>query len=172
MDPQSAQPQIPIVTVKSPSNFFNKTLLICVTSLFVGFILGIITWAVLPFGKTEVTVPPSRTVSKIDESKLPVSIELLTNPIVYEWRGSVFGKITKKDEHTFTLVDEKNNTITITDIPPNGSIFKTTFINKADKLSKPLSLKDIPVGSTLRGEFFVWKTGPNIPVGSLFFKEK
>lgn len=171
MDFQSTQSQIPVVPVRSPSNFFNKTLLICITLLFVGFILGIITWAILPFGKTDVTLPPSRTVSKIDESNLPISLSLLTNPIVYEWRGSIKGKMTVKDEHTFALIDDKGNSITITDLPPNGGVFKTIFLNKSDKPSRPLSLRDIPLGSVLRGEFFVFKDGPNTPVGSLFIKE-
>ncbi|MBI4066933.1 hypothetical protein HY407_01005 [Candidatus Gottesmanbacteria bacterium] len=171
MDFQPAQPPIPDVPLKAPSNFFNRTLFICITALFVGFMLGIITWSILPFGKTEITTSSPLPISKINESKLPISLELLTNPIVYEWRGSVRGKITNKDESTFTLTDDNGNSIRITNQAPNRGVFKTIFSNKGEKMGKPILLKDIPIGTKLEGDFFIFRDDPNTPVGSFFLLE-
>lgn len=178
MDYQSIQPKTPIVPIKSPFNPFNKTLFIYLMVLLVGFFLGFVSWYIVPFGKpsilpqkTTVSVPISSPKPTNDESKLFISLSLLTNPIVYQWHGSVEGKMTKKDEHTFTLVDEKGNNITITDLLPNGDVFKTMFLNKDDRQGKPISLKDIPVGSIIRGGFFIFKGYPNIPIGSEFVKK-
>lgn len=144
-----------------------------------GFILGLISSSIiLPFGKlpifspqiAKVTAPPPSSKPAIDESKLPISLALLTNPIVYEWRGSVKGKITKKDEHTFTLIDDQGNSITIADKMPSGDIFKPMFFDKSN-IRKQIYLKDIPVGNVLLGDFFIFKGGPNTPVGSSFIKQ-
>ena len=170
MNGQSAQQNPSILTQPpvKPIRSVNR-IIIPIVTLLLGFFLGAITLSVLPFGKlpfftslqkTTVTSPSSLPKPTIDESRLPISFLLLTNPIVYEWRGSVKGKITKKDEHTFTLVDDKSNTITITDLPPNGGVFKTRFFNKINEDQKLTSLKDIPLGSSLWGDFFIFKGGP------------
>ncbi len=165
MNGQSAQPlNKPII---------NKLLLILsIATLLLGFFLGIFTSPLLPkkVPVPVVTVPSPSPKSAIDESKLPVSLALLTNPIVYEWRGSVKGKITQKDDHTFTLVDEQGSSITISDKMPSGDKFKAMFFDKSS-INKQISLKDIPLGSVLLGDFFIFKGGPNTPVGSSFIKQ-
>lgn len=180
MDGQSVQPEDPVVIVRSPSNLLNRKIFIYVAILLLGVFLGFISWSILPFGKSSVIPSPQKTKVAlpslspkpgIDESKLPVSLALLQNPMVYEWRGSVKGKIIKKDDHVFTLVDEQGNSITITDIPPYGGVFKTRFFKKINEDQKLISLKDIPLGSIMLGDFFIFKGGPNTPVGSVFVKE-
>lgn len=142
-----------------------------------GFSLGFYTTSIFPVNNTptsssqkEFTLSSTPPKPSFDESKLPISLSLLTNPIVYEWRGSVKGKLTKKDERTFTLVDEVGNSIAITDTTASGAKFKTMFFDKADQ-TKQISLKDIPLGSILLGDFFIFTGATNTPVGSMFIKQ-
>lgn len=122
--------------------------------------------------KTTVALSPTPKPAA-DNTKLPISLSLLKNPIVYEWRGSVKGKIVKKDKHTFTLADDKGNSITISDIMPSGDIFKTMFyLHGNGNTLISASLSAIPLNSVLRGSFFIFKYGPNSPVGSDFIIQK
>lgn len=179
MNGQSVQPENPVVLAKSPSNPPNRRIFIYAAVLLLGFFIGSITWSVLPFEKlpffsspqkTKVAQPSPAPKPALDESKLPVSLALLQNPIVYEWRGSVKGKMTQKDDHIFTLADEGGNSITISDKMPSGDKFKAMFFDKSS-INKEISLKDIPLGSILLGDFFIFKGGPNAPVGSSFIKQ-
>lgn len=124
--------------------------------------------------KNQIKIPTISQPSpqKIDESKLPISLSLLTNPIVYEWRGSVEGRLIDKKEHFFTLTNDSGKSITITDIAPTGDIFKTVYYEKTKLKWKEISLNDIPIGSNLLGDFFIFKGGKNTPVGSSFKVEK
>lgn len=175
MNGQMPQPDNQVTIVKSSSSIFKSAIAIPIITLLLGFGLGFLAKSILPLNKTPAAPTQKATLSStpkpsIDESKLPISLSLLTNPIVYEWRGSVEGKLTKKDEHAFTLLDDQNNSITITDKMPSGDVFKTVFFDKSNS-NKQISLKDIPLGSTLLGDFFIFKGGPNTPVGSSFIKQ-
>ncbi|MDP3998113.1 MAG: hypothetical protein Q8P89_00660 [bacterium] len=174
MDIQSAQQEN---SIPLSISLIKKTLPV-ITLLF-GFFLGLLVWPILPFGNLSVPPPPPETnvalpspsaKPTIDESKLPISWSLLTNPIVYEWRGGVKGKLISKNEHDFTLVDEQGNSITITDKMPSGNVFKPMFFDKSN-ISKQISLTDIPLGSILLGDFFIFKGSPNTLVGSSFIKQ-
>lgn len=167
----------PTILARPSNNPLNRKTFIYVAVLLVGFVLGFISSSVLPFGKpfspaqvAKVTPPSPTPKPSIDESKLPISLALLTNPIVYEWRGGVKGKMTKKDDHTFTLVDDQGNSIIITDKMPSGDIFKPMFFDKSN-ISKQIFLKDISLSSVLLGDFFIFKGAPNTPVGSSFIKQ-
>lgn len=176
MNGQMPQPDNQVSVVKSSSSILKSAVVIPVIILLLGFGLGFLVKSILPLNKTP-TVPTQKTTLSstpkptIDESKLPISLSLLTNPIVYEWRGSVKGKLTQKDEHTFTLVDDKGNSITITDTTSTGAIFKTMFFDISNKSKQESSLSATPVGSILFGDFFIFKNGPNTPVGSSFTKQ-
>lgn len=158
-----------------PENQMNrpkKPIFIMVVVLVLGYILGFITNTLTDI---QINVPFLPKKPTIEESKLPVSSSVLTNPIVYEWRGSVKGKLTKKDEHTFTLVDNKGNSITITDTNVKGERGNIRFLDKVDDKAladtKVTTLSNIPIGSVLLGDFFIFKNGPNIPVGSMFTRQ-
>lgn len=167
MNGQPVQSGNPIILTKHPFNWINKQVIIYIGILLLGILLGFGAKTIINPQKTNL---PLSSKPVIDESKLPVSLALLTNPIVYEWRGSVKGKVTKKDDHTFTLVDDKGNNITIIDKMPSGDIFKAMFFDKTN-INKQLSLKDIPLNTILLGDFFIFKGGPNTPVGSSFIKQ-
>ena len=159
------------------NSIFNNIVFMTAVTLILGFGLGFVARSFLSSNTTQAPssqktlVPsPTSTKSTIDESKLPISLTLLTNPIVYEWRGSVQGKLTKKDEHIFTLVDDQSNSITITDKMPSGDLFKAMFFDKNNS-NKKISLEDIPLGSILLGDFFIFKGDSNTPVGSSFIKQ-
>lgn len=147
--------------------FTNRVFLVLLT-LIIGFDTGILVYPVIFHPKTNTSTIPAK--STIEESKLPISLSLLTNPIVYEWRGSVKGKLIRKDEHSFTLVDDEGNNITITDTLSTGDRFKTMFFDKTNK-NKEALLSAIPIGSALLGDFFIFKGGPNTPIGSIFTKQ-
>jgi len=152
--------------------------------LTLGFVAVFLFGATLSFGFVYLKILPKLSDSQTSSQKcnqalekmvpaesLPVDDEILTNPIVYEWNGGVKGKIVNKDAHTFTLEDEKGNKITITDIIPTGEIFKTIFRAAPDKdgNSKVIPLSEIPIGTTLRGNFWIFGTGKKVPVGGMFF---
>lgn len=152
------------------------TFLLPIFTLFLGLIIGIIASRLMtPSQKIlpQETLPQQNVKPQINlTTDLPISLRLLQNPAVYEWRGDVNGKVIAKDEHTLTLEDQKGNKITVTDLLPNGSgIFKTIYLKYLKKTgSRPieLTLKDITLGTMLKGEFFVFKNFPDTPIGSSF----
>lgn len=176
------------------SGLFKTSVIIPLITLFLGFSLGFYATSIFP-----VNIPTSSSQKEfilssipskptIDESKLPISLSLLTNPIVGQWRGYVQGKLTKKDgrtlalvdnqgkpikkdEHTFTLVDDKGNSIIITDITPSGDKFNTIFYDISNKKKEEASLSAIPIGSILSGDFWIFKGGSNTPVGGMFTRK-
>lgn len=177
------------------SGLFKTSVIIPLITLFLGFSLGFYAISIFPVNNTptsssqkEFTLSSVPSKPTIDESKLPISLSLLTNPIVGRWRGYVQGKLTKKDErtlnlvdfqgnpikregHTFTLADDKGNSIIITDITPSGDKFNTIFYDVSNKKKEEASLSAVPIGSYLSGDFWIFKGGPNTPVGGMFTKE-
>lgn len=158
------------------SNSLSKVI-IFVFVLLVGVVLGLGSAYFLSGQKqTEnIQAPPNiqaptseDSTPRVDEKKLPISLELLQNPIVYEWRGSVEGKLVSKSDHTFTIEDQKGNKISITNITSTGEIFKTLFYKISDGGTVKISLNDIPLGATLRGDVWIFKGGKNIPIGGSF----
>lgn len=112
--------------------------------------------------------PASPSKQIISEDELPIGIDLLKNPIVYQWRGSVEGTLIAKDEESITL-SSKGAKITIPLYAPSGKR-RTPFNNSKGEVD----LKDIPLGTNLRGDFFVipWPNDKNKIVGSLFTVEE
>lgn len=102
--------------------------------------------------------------------EFPIAVDILKNPMVYEWRGSVEGTVTKKDDKSIILEkDGKSITVTI-DLNPNytGTKFFTgRGVNKNEK-AKTLSIDEIRIGSYLRGDFFVFPHKKNEMMGSSF----
>lgn len=168
---ESPQQAVPATVEKQGISFPKiEKYLIFFGVLILGFILG---FASKTFLLPQKDSPLVATKPAFDESKLPISMSLLTNPVVYEWRGGVKGKMTKKDEHTFTLTNDQGQSITISDTTISGDKFNTLFFDTIKDKTKPSSasavlLKDIPLNSILEGDFFVFKNGPNIPIGGMF----
>ena len=166
MDP-SVQQEPNIIKI-GRQNLNILSILLPFFTLLVGLELGLFTSRII------FPAPPQQSAPtpQITKSDLPISLALLKNPIVGDWRGNVTGKVIAKDEHTLTLEDDKGNKITVTDLMPSGSFtFKTMFLKYSKKTnSRPieLTLKDISLGTMLRGEFFVFKNFPDVPVGSQF----
>lgn len=167
-------PELPSVIVNKES--WNKSRLVFLTLviLLVGFLLG---FGANRFLLSKKTQAPISTIAQplpqnIDESKLPISLPLLLNPIVYEWRGSVKGKVVAKEQYSFTLEDDQKNRIIITDRTPSGGLFRTAFFKKSGSTWKEASSSAVSVGSNLTGEFFIFKGGKNTPIGSAFWIDK
>lgn len=161
--------ELPSIVVNQTNNK-SKLIFLVLIVLLLGFLLGFYTnnLFVNKVQQVEKIVsPPAQP--QIDESKLPISLSLLQNPIVYEWRGSVKGRVIAKNEHLFTIEDDKGNQIIITDKSPSGDIFDTAFLKKSASNWKTASSSAMSVGSNVRAEFFIFKAGKNVPVGSIFW---
>lgn len=167
MDNQSLQQQDQITSSKLTNSSPRKTIVIFICAILFAFVIGFISRPFIISTKT-VSLTPQKSV--IDESKLPISLALLTNPIVYQWTGSVRGKLIEKNEHNFTLADDQNHNIIITEIMPSGDKWNVLFFDKTNKM-KEASYSAIPIGSTLLGDFFIFKGGSNTPVGGTFVKQ-
>lgn len=137
--------------------------------LLVALLLGIVLGLGLSFlllGQKQGTQTPVASVSELESS---ITIDLLKNPIVYEWRGSVTGVLIDKTEHTFTLEDAEGNRITITNKLPSGEIYKTIFVRTLPSgETEDISFNDIPIGTTLRGEFWIFRGAKDVPIGGTF----
>lgn len=123
------------------------------------------------FRKSPAPPAPAPVASKntLEEENSPIALDILQNPLVYEWRGSVEGILVAKDEKSITL-EKDNQKITISvDLNPDYTGTKF-YSNKPTKDLKAPSLKleDIPIGSYLRGDFFVFNHQKNEMVGSSF----
>lgn len=161
--------ELPSVVVNQTKNK-ARLIFLMLFVLLVGFLLGLGAKSSLFKNLDKTILPPPQP--QIDESKLPISLSILQNPLVYEWRGSVRGKIIAKNEHLFTLEDDKKNQIIITDKSPSGSVFRTVFFKKSANKWKEASSSAVSIGDNLRGEFFIFKGGNNTPVGSAFWVEE
>lgn len=100
---------------------------------------------------------------EISEEELPIGLELLQNPIVYQWRGSVQGKVIAKGEHSLTLENDKGNKINLTDKVPSGEIFRTVIIKNGNRVS----FMDLDYGDRIVGEFWIFPGGKNTPVAGV-----
>lgn len=175
MSEESMSQEKPVVTTTSDSILSSK-LLIYALILLVGILIGYFSYSMLPFGKSTVvstpqslnTTPSNPSQPSITEDKSPVSISLLTNPIVYEWRGSITGKLTTVNPDSYVIKDDKGNSITLFYKTPSMDPWKTVFLQSDGKEWKDTTLGAISIGSTLRGDFFIFKDSPNTPVGNSF----
>lgn len=169
MDDQLSQPTNP--TSNSPIIYIFVGIIL----LIAGFTLGFIIKPIInpqTTNEPQATNAPLSQKSTFNESQLPISLNILQNPLVYEWRGNVRGKLIAKDQNSLTLEDKTGNKLIITNKTASGSIFKTVFFKKSGSAWKEASSSAISVGNNLRGEFFIFKDGNNTPVGSAFWVEE
>lgn len=178
MDEQQAEVQAAPMTDKSKNRSLKiEKYLIFFVILIVGFVVGVVTRPFLPpqlLGLRQQIVAEEPTFNQL---KLPVSISLLSNPIVGQWRGDVKGKLTKVEGNTFTLTDDKGNSITITNKMASGEIFRTLFYDPINVKVKSSTRSAVPIGniptdSILEGDFFVFPNAPDVPIGGMFTRIK
>lgn len=158
----------------SPTPFYKKKLFL--VFLFIAILI------LIPLGfyifKTyflKAPAPKPTEVSSeaaIKAEELPIALDILKNPMVYEWRGSVEGTLVAKDDHSITLADDQNHTLTITVIPSTDVIYGTKFHKREtkDKVEQFVNInhQDIPMGTKLRGDFFVAAREKDKKIGSSF----
>lgn len=159
--------------------FYKNKLLIILAVIFLQVIYTFILLNISKINSksqdTEQTVSaPSEKMISGDE--LPIGLSLLKNPIIDQWRGGIEGVLIAKDEKSITLSNKiKNSEITIPLNAPRSegdkpmTVFHSLKLANAGKNSQ-VELKDIPVGTYLRGDFFVipWPDDKNKIVGSSF----
>ncbi len=173
MDENTAQPQV-IYTAPTP---WYKRKLLWILGLFLILIPASFYLYKIYFLKNPAQTPvqqPTQVQSEpsIKESELPVAVNILQNPMVYEWRGSVNGTLTAKDDKSITLTDDQGHSIIIPITPSSEKITGTVFYKRETKNNKPqygpISYMDIPLGTKLRGDFFVGGKEKNRIIGSSF----
>lgn len=122
--------------------------------------------------KQSTTVPVATSSASIKEEDLPITLNILKNPAIYQWTGSIEGTLTDKDDTSLTITTKDNHSITIPlDLNPNGTKF---YNNKPEKdlKAKSLTLEDIRIGSKIRGDFFIIPNKKNeIHAGSFIILE-
>lgn len=97
---------------------------------------------VQPEGKTEAPT--------VTQEELPISLSLLKNPIIHQWRGLVKGTLVAKDEDSITIKDEQGNSLNIPLRVPPAEKDNALFFDGTTEIS----LSDIPIGTKLAGDFF------------------
>ncbi len=107
----------------------------------------------------------------VSEKSLPLSSSILTNPLIYQWKGELAGAVSAKTDKSFTLTS-KGSSLKVTYIKGYTSIYDVPSQNE-------ISLNQLAIGTLLRGE--VWITSkagvgftavPNDPVGGVFYVDK
>lgn len=99
--------------------------------------------------------PPPTATNALEETDSPIALDILKNPAIYQWTGSVEGTVEAGDNTSITIVTKNNHSITIPiDSSPNGTKF---YSNKPGKDSKAqsLTINDMRIGSKVRGDFFI-----------------
>lgn len=150
-----------------------RTFLYPLLTLFLGLVLGLGT-NLFFFLKQQQPLPQLPAPSQITaEANLPIGLALLKNPIINQWRGGVEGVLVAKDEDSFTIKDDKGNSIKIPirisfDFRPGMTIFYDFTAAKKPGETTAVPLKDIPLNSRLRGDFFVLPQDKNEIVGGTF----
>ncbi len=168
----------PTVLIKTPGNILNNKFLIWPVILLVGIFIGFFLFSIFAAGKPTTPSSPlskqpvinssSSSAQPAIQSYFPISTSLLTNPIIYEWQGSIEGKLVKVNPDSYVIQDNKGNNITIFYKTPSGGIWKTLFFNQTTAGAKLITINQIPIGTTLRGSILILKGGPSTPIGSSF----
>lgn len=158
-------------------NYLKKSLL-PLTTLALGLILGFSVAKIAPPPLSEVSFKNQRETPGprlVTEGELPIRLDLLQNPLIYEWRGSVRGELISKEEEWITLQDKDRNTLIVPLRSASGQPIMTTFFAVKPEPSGPedsrqVELEEIPLGITLIGDIFAGMDGDrNRVVGGSFY---
>lgn len=153
-----------IVKPENPLSNFPKPLLIGALIL----ILATVAFVSYFLGSTTKSQPVSEEQKEamIKEADLPLPASILQNPLIYEWKGSVEGVLIAKTDTNITL-GKNGKRITITVLKNYTKFYRLPS-------SQELSLADIPLNSSLRGDIIITKEGhpqltvPGEVVGGIF----
>lgn len=161
MNPQV--PNLPVQTQNGPKSFFNPL------SIFAFIIIFIFYSVILLYVSSKYGIPlimgGVNSKKIITESESPVSIDLLRNSVVYQWRGSVEGTLTDKNKTTFTITKTGSSII----IPIDSIMTKFFGTIKEDRTRDYLKLEDIPTGTFVRGEFWTIPGKKDEIIGGQFY---
>ena len=170
----------PKVIYTAPNPFYTKRIFYLIITLIILtlleiFLLSYFGFKINIFNKSpesiSISSPPPQE-KTIKESETPIAFDILKNPLVYEWRGSVEGTITAKNDHAITISDNQNHSIVIPVIPSTVIIYGTKFYKRETKNNVDqfinVSHLDLPLGSKLRGDFFVAAREKDKIIGSSF----
>jgi len=177
MDENTAQPQ---VIYASPTPWYKSKKFIILLFVVILILIPLSFYIFKTyFLKAPVqTLPqqPAQVSSKstLEESQSPIAFDILQNPMVYEWRGSVEGTLVAKDDKSITISDDKRNKITIIVASSSKEITGTKFYkteaipDKDGRRFTEVTIDNIPLGTKLHGDFFVFPHNKNELIGSSF----
>lgn len=99
----------------------------------------------------------------LKESEAPFAFEILKNPLINQWVAAVKGNLIEKTSDSITLQNNEGQTITIPlKISNNDTAMWTKFfVKRGGGVPESIDLNDIPIGSTLSGEFFILPLAEN-----------
>lgn len=112
----------------------------------------------------------SASLNTVQEENLPIALDILKNPMVYEWWGAIEGVLVTWDQQSFTLEKDGKQIRIWLDLTPNttGTKFFYQEETKLGPKAKDTKIEEIPIGSYLRGDAFIHKADKNKIVGSSF----
>lgn len=158
--PTNIKPNI----IKTTSNIDLSKIALMVLILLIGFALGY-----LANNYISPKILPQQSSQNISAADLSIAINLLKNPIIYQWRGAVEGKLTAKDDKSITLSDDQGHSITIeVTTGSTGTKFSSQSAISQGKLRESVNHLNIPLGTFLRGDFFVIPPKGNQIIGGSF----
>jgi hypothetical protein len=135
-------------------------------AMVVVLLFGVVNYLTIRKLSKEYSFCSDKLSSVLNEKKWRVSPSLLTNPVVYEWRGSVKGKLVRKDEHLL-VIEKEGVTVEVTDLTASGK-WNWEFHRLINGKTDNVSLKDISIGTWLAGDVWAFKETPDKLVGGAF----
>lgn len=113
---------------------------------------------------------PKNPEKVITQEESPISINLLRNPVVYQWSGSVEGTLTAKTENSLTL-SNKGASLTI---PVTTHRERNIFFGPYKEGTRSaLTIDQLELGTNLVGQFWVLLTKEDKDkIDGIFFSVK
>lgn len=89
----------------------------------------------------------------VKKADLPLSLDILTSSLHYQWIATSEGTLVYTEENFFIL--EKDGQRQVFKIAPLSRFADGTGIDQETELPKPIELSDIPIGSVMTGGSFI-----------------
>ncbi|MBI4058707.1 hypothetical protein HY404_00550 [Candidatus Microgenomates bacterium] len=139
-------------------------IIISFLTLFLGLVIGIFSSPyILPQKDINNPAQPSNRSftqeKQVKEPELPISLELLKNPLLYEWRVGAKGKLIAKDDDKIVLQDSSGHTLTVPNRLSRGDDKIATKFYIVEENGQggatAVKLEVIPLGVQLYGSLFI-----------------
>ena len=141
-------PNEAVTVIQASKNFPLKFVFIGIGVIVYTLLIFYLAAKFQPFSAKELKQPEVA----ITQEESPISIDLLRNPVVYQWSGSVEGTLTAKTEDSITL-NNKDASLTIpVTTHRKRNIF---FYRYKEGTSSALTIDRLELGTFMVGQFWV-----------------